>query len=191
LEVDVGQEVEGHVQENDEVFTDAEPGVNVGLAILVVTIVEIHEQGNEEDVDADNDPLQVDGGDFLAVLRFEPATPEQVVGGYHVTKGRGEEGAEADFVNVELFLGGDDAQAEQRQNLDHAQEKVEPDNQFGPRGQKSQPVVVNVVVEDSKKESRRGVDGDASLPNVFLRHKAPDGRRYRRSQVVHFTVRVC
>lgn len=182
--------MEHHVQYDDEVFADAEPAVDVGLAVLVVSVVEKHEQGNEKNVDAEDDFLQLEGGQLVTVLGLEAAASVEVVGGAHVTEGRGQKRSEADLVNVELLLRGYDAETEEGQDFRHGQAKVEPDDQLGSGRQVSQPGMVNVVVQHGKQKPGRSVNGHASLPNVFLGNETAYRRRYRGGEVVHLAVSV-
>jgi len=96
--------VKDHVEDDNEVLTEAEEAVNVGLAVLVVPVVEKHHQWNEEEVDTEDDLFQVERGQLTAGLGLESALAEQVEGHRHVQEKRKHEDAEAELVNFKLFL---------------------------------------------------------------------------------------
>ena len=111
-----------HVGHDEDILEDAEEGIDVRLAVLVVPHVEQDHQGNADQVDGQNCFLVPERFYFVATLRNEAAPGEEEVGEAHVAEGADEKDGETKFVNFESLLRRNQTEAQQP----HVLHDIEP-----------------------------------------------------------------
>ena len=162
-----------HVGEHYQVLADGEEGVDAGLAVLVVAVVEVQRESDTRQVNAQHNLLEREAEHFLLRLLGPPEAVENDVGLEDVGRGGRDEAAEADLVQEELVLGGGEREQQEEQVLQDVGEERGADE----AGEAASEAGLKVVrVHLGEEQPRRGVERQTHLPDEALRPETDRGR---------------